>query len=319
MEASKAASLTTRNRVAEWNARYSALFDRFEAELQPGQLGALRFAHLHCIGSAINRAQCTDTSSVPSYTVVVQLAGSSLLSQYGQQAELQTGDIALCDNTTPYSHQMAEHAELVMMRVPSAALREHLPSPEQFCGRRLPSALGTTAVAASLVTSLCRRARTDLPAAVQDRLVRQVLEMVAISFTLTFDALIAPSSAIGGRFAKARRYIEQNLRDPELGPQSIARSLNVSSRYLRMIFAGEKESVSAYILRRRLEEIAQELIDPRWRGRSICEIAFGWGFNSAPHFSRSFRERFAMSPRQYRMRNTGVHGRSGTGSLAAVG
>ena len=35
---------------------------------------------------------------------------------------------------------------------------------------------------------------------------------------------------------------------------------------------------------------------------TICEIAFTWGFNSAPHFSRSFREQYGMPPRDYRAR-----------------
>jgi AraC-like DNA-binding protein len=95
-------------------------------------------------------------------------------------------------------------------------------------------------------------------------------------------------------------FIEQHLRDPELTPSIIADRLKISSRYLRMIFAANSETPSAYILRRRLEECASRLGDPRWRGHSITEIAFSWGFNSAPHFTRSFRDRFDASPRCYR-------------------
>jgi AraC-like DNA-binding protein len=241
-----------------------------------------------------------------------------MLAQYGQRALLQAGDLALCDNSAPHAHTMSERSELILLRIPAAELREHLPAPEHFCGRRLPAAEGMTTVAASLVGNLCRQAQSDLPAAVQECLVRQVLEMIAISFTLAFERLIAPSSVVGGRHAKARLFIEQHLRDPELGPRHIAQAMKVSSRYLRMIFASASESVSSYILRRRLEETARQLADPRWRGRSICEIAFGWGFNSAPHFSRSFRERYGMSPRQYRARHAGLHGHSQADTLAAA-
>src|SRR5690606_23432267 len=117
------------------------------------------------------------------------------------------------------------------------------------------------------------------------------------------------SAVVGGRDARARLFIEQNLSDPDLGPHTIARSLKVSARYLRMIFAREGECISSYVLRRRLEETARQLADPRWRGRSICEIAFQWGFNSAPHFSRSFRSHFGMSPREYRALHAGTHAR----------
>ncbi len=67
-----------------------------------------------------------------------------------------------------------------------------------------------------------------------------------------------------------------------------------------MIFAAHDDSVSAYLLRRRLEETARQIRDPKWRGHTITELAFGWGFNSAAHFARSFRERYGTAPRDYR-------------------
>ncbi len=85
-----------------------------------------------------------------------------------------------------------------------------------------------------------------------------------------------------------------------------------------MIFAGEKDSVSSVYPQRRLEEVAHQLTDTRWRGRSICEIAFDWGFNSAPHFSRSFRERYGLSPREYRARQGSVNGQPKLDTLATA-
>jgi AraC-like DNA-binding protein len=34
--------------------------------------------------------------------------------------------------------------------------------------------------------------------------------------------------------------------------------------------------------------------------RTITEIAFGWGFSDAAHFSRIFRARFGCAPRELR-------------------
>jgi AraC family transcriptional activator of tynA and feaB len=271
--------------------------------IETGELGQLRFARLSCAGSAINRSLAPGDAAIHSYSLILQQSGTGTLSQYGREAHLQPGDMALCDNSEPHSHCIPEQSELILLRIPAGALQTHMPSPEQSCGRRLPGNSGTTSAATALLSSLCRSDRGHLPPAVQENLARQLLELVAISYSLTFGKLISPPSVVGTRYAKARRFIEQHLRDPELGAQKIARSLNVSSRYLRLIFAGEKDSVSAYILRRRLEEIAHQLTDARWRGRSICEIAFDWGFNSAPHFSRSFREHFGLTPREYRTRH----------------
>jgi AraC family transcriptional activator of tynA and feaB len=321
-----------RSRLAAWAAQYGAQFDRsdiltndlarFDAQMRVGKLGALRFAQMACRGSAVDRVLTGDPGEAPlGYTLIVQLEGQGTLSQYGQIAQLNPGDLALCDNHAPHRHHIDEGSSLLLLRVPARALRSHLPSPEQFCGRRLAASSGMTIVATSLARNLCGQANANLPAAVQECLSRQLLETVSLAFSLAFGQLIASSSVVGGRYARARLFIEQNLGDPELGPNSIACALNVSARYLRMIFAREGECISSYVLRRRLEETARQLADPRWRGRSICEIAFTWGFNSAPHFSRSFREHFGIPPREYRARQatTQQDGQAQPDTLAAVG
>lgn len=327
METYKSSTLPSRARVAAWNELYCARLDRaeltpldrerFDAEMQLGALGPLRLARLSCSGGAIDRTSAhVDAGDARTYTVIVQTRGTGTLSQYGHEALLMEGDIALCDNAAPHSHVVGERSELMMLRVPAPVLRQHLPSPEHFCGRRLPANEGMTPMVCSLVGKLNPQVESRLPVTVQERLAHQLLEMLATSYSLVFDATPAPSTVVGGRLAKAKQFIEQQLRDPDLGPGQIAGSLQVSSRYLRMIFAGARESVSSYILRRRLEESARQLSDPRWRARSICEIAFGWGFNSAPHFSRSFRDRYGLSPRQYRARHMGPHGDAGFRAVA---
>jgi AraC family transcriptional regulator, positive regulator of tynA and feaB len=310
----KESGLIARTGAAAWSDLYPAPLDhaglaaaervRQDLELHLGDLGPLRITRLLSGNSTIHRtrARVADTSS-RTYSLVLQIQGSGTLSQYGNEAQLDHGDLALYDNAAPHSHLLGARSEIIVLRVPAQLLREHLPSAEQFCGRRLLATDGITCATTALVSSLCQQLEAGLPDRVQERLARQVVEMVATSYTLAFDALMPASASVGTRHARAKLYIEQNLQDPELGPRSIASCLKVSSRYLRMIFAAANESVSTYILRRRLEECARQLADVRWRNRSICEIAFGWGFNSAPHFSRSFRELYGKTPREYRLQH----------------
>ena len=320
---------TSRSRLTAWASQYSEQFDhselfakdvrQFDADMRVGQLGPLRFAQVACRGSAVDRVPAGDISEACVYTLVVQIAGFGSLSQFGQHSELGPGDIALFESSAPHRHHIGEHSNLLLVRMPAKALRQHLPSAEKFCGRRLAAGAGMTTVTAGLAQNLCAQALSGLPPSVHDCLSRQLLETIALAFTHSFGELIAASSVVGGRYARARLFIEQNLGEPDLGPHTVARALNVSARYLRMIFAREGECISSYVLRRRLEETARQLADPRWRGRSICQIAFTWGFNSAPHFSRSFRERFGMPPRAYRAQNIERDGQEQqSGSLATV-
>lgn len=61
---------------------------------------------------------------------------------------------------------------------------------------------------------------------------------------------------------------------------------------LHKLFRDEAETLGEYIWQARL-------------ARSITEIAFSWGFNISPHFSRVFKERYGLSPRGFRMRALG--------------
>ena len=310
---STATTLSGRPRVSAWNEVYSTRLapqvqfspadrNRFSAALDVGVMGPLRIARMQVDRCSIERTPAS-LASVHGrfYAFVLQVRGHSLFRQYGREVALGPGDFTLCDNAAPHSLQVDEMSEFVMMRVAADVLRSHLPSPEEFCGRLLSGAGGFTHCAASLTTSLLPQLEIALPEEYQNRIARNVLDLMATSYAIAFDGTQPTSALLAGRQAAARRYIEQNLRDPDLSPSSIARGLKLSPRYLRMIFAANQgETVSNYILRRRLEECARQITDPRWQGHTITEIAFGWGFNSAPHFTRSFRERFDASPRDYR-------------------
>jgi AraC-like DNA-binding protein len=74
----------------------------------------------------------------------------------------------------------------------------------------------------------------------------------------------------------------------------------VTTRYLQLLFAQEGDCVSEYIRRERLRACLLDLRNAELERRSITDIAFSWGFNSAAHFSAAFRKEFGLSPRDYR-------------------
>lgn len=311
METYSTAGLPRRARAAAWNALYSqrlahvdfvpANQDGFNAELWLSTLGPLGFARMTSDRTSIARtARHIDRASGRLYSFMLQSRGSGVFAHCGHEAVLHEGDFTLCDSAAPHSYSIEDSAEVVMVRVPADMLRTYLPSPEQFCGRRLSAAQGLTGTAAAMVATLCRQVEMGFDPDYETRVARHLLDVMATTYTMAFDGLVTGSAVVSGRHARVKRYIEENLRDPSLSPCSIAAGLKMSSRYLRMIFSISNETLSAYILRRRLEECARLIRDPAWRGHTITEIAFGWGFNSAAHFARSFRERYDIAPRDYR-------------------
>ncbi|MBT2188226.1 helix-turn-helix domain-containing protein [Sphingobium nicotianae] len=282
---------------------------RDELGISVDDLGPIRFIHLRSGAIGIRRTEGDiNDGDERCFTFLLQIEGTGDFQQYGNQIMLEPGDLSLCDNGAPYSYTADADCAVIMLRVPNTVMRESLPSPHECCGRRLGIGQDLVSTAGAMARSLLEQLRLGLSDECRQRAAQHLLAIISSCYVASFDRLGSRSSVMTGRHWRVRSFIEQNLRDPELSPAMIAAHLKLSSRYLRMIFAANNESISAYVLRRRLEECAARLTDPRWAGHSITEIAFSWGFNSAPHFTRSFREHFDMSPRDYRQRSINSSG-----------
>ena len=91
-------------------------------------------------------------------------------------------------------------------------------------------------------------------------------------------------------------YIDANLRDPRLSPATIAKANAISLRTLHRMFAATDDSVSAVIRTRRLTRCRADLV--RGTDETVSAIAYRWGFRNMSFFSRLFRERYGVSPRE---------------------
>ena len=111
---------------------------------------------------------------------------------------------------------------------------------------------------------------------------------------------------MSARQALVTEFIEARLHDPNLTPGVISSALKISPRYLRKLMAQYGETASSYILRRRLEESSKQLKTLLCRTRTVTDIAFSLGFNSTAHFARVFKEKFGVTPTDYRSMHAGT-------------
>lgn len=121
--------------------------------------------------------------------------------------------------------------------------------------------------------------------------------------TTLLDALDLDLSTEGRRRHRQKRiraYIEARLHEPDLTPQVIAKAYGLSTRALYLLFDGEPGALSGWILNRRLERIYEDLQSLDFASMAISEIALKHGFRNAAHFSRRFRQKFGLSPREAR-------------------
>jgi len=100
------------------------------------------------------------------------------------------------------------------------------------------------------------------------------------------------------RINRVFTYIEENL-DAELSLETVASIANYSPFHFHRIFkAITKETLNAYVLRKRMEKSASVLI--RKQEVSISELSLQYGFNSNSAFTRAFKQFYGISPTAFR-------------------
>jgi AraC family transcriptional activator of tynA and feaB len=103
------------------------------------------------------------------------------------------------------------------------------------------------------------------------------------------------------RINRALELVETAPSDPELDAQTIADDLGINQRRLDQVFLEALDTtVSFQISERRLTFAASSLCDPARAKDSVTNIAFLSGFHDGAHFSRTFKNRFGVSPREFR-------------------
>jgi AraC family transcriptional regulator, positive regulator of tynA and feaB len=224
-------------------------------------------------------------------------AGETSIVTRGREVVVRAGELCLLSSLEPFRKRMsADYREHFMYLPVPVALALGRPVPALPEHRLVAPQTGLGAVLADTMLSLSR-SRGELDRADWDIALGAVFELAAGVFgQRDREQLLAPTRQ--AQRARAIRYIDAHLADPQLSPPMIANALAMSIRYLHLLFE-ETESVGATILAHRLDRCRRAIADLADR-RSISEIAFAWGFNDAAHFSRTFKARFGMSPRQAR-------------------
>ena len=97
-------------------------------------------------------------------------------------------------------------------------------------------------------------------------------------------------------------------RDANLAVSMLANALGVQEKRLREIINGRlgHKNLPSYVNAYRLEEVQLRLADPRNDHLPILTLALDAGFGSIVVFNRAFKERYSMTPTEYRSTRTVV-------------
>ena len=102
------------------------------------------------------------------------------------------------------------------------------------------------------------------------------------------------------RISDVLRFIELHLSDAKLSIATAAKNCGISPRYLSLLLKIHGTPFSTLVWEKRLQAAEQWQASSKTNEASVSEIAYRVGFKSAAHFSRMFKQKFKVSPRQYR-------------------
>lgn len=239
-----------------------------------------------------------ETNSVDSLVFYRVNEGRLCVEQEGRHVVLEAGDSVACVTNRPFVAQCDTPHSVVAIRLPRRLLprRSDL---DRFTGRALNLVGGAGMMVSEFAYDLAREA------AGMDRwTLDRMTGIFADLLDATFDVMAGETPSAKPHKAlvlgRVKAYIRQHLNDPRLRPAHLRENLNLSQRYLNKLFADENTSLAHFIWEERLLRAARTLRQPACDTLSIAAVALDSGFINMSHFSRSFRERFGMSPRDYR-------------------
>src|SRR5690606_10928541 len=239
------------------------------------------------------------------YSLLVAIDGDMMISHHLGMSELKSGEFILMDNLHPRTLFVYNQVSLLIISIPEQVLQRYIPMPQDVEAQKMVIASENGAVKLSLfeqVLSLWEPIKKGLLREFAPVISDNLLSSLALVYSRHF---MLERTRSARRIIQVRQMIEEQLNNPELTVELLAKNLGISSRYLRGLFASS-EKLSHYILRRRLEESANQLGNALHQNVSITSIAFQCGFNNAAHFSRAFKKHFALTPREYRRLNLHV-------------
>ena len=311
MEEFSTARLPQRAKVDYWNRVHSTIFS--DADIVPGNLKgfdarivreAFGTLSLNRITSAPVQIRRTEAHLTPKgygrFHLIQAVSGSFRFCQGGQEILVGKGDFTLSNVSLPSVIRIEHDCTALVMTLPGEFVRRRMPYPERMAGLHMSGRDGLGKMASFMVRCLWDQLQAGPLGEVEQKVAGSLIDVVSAAYTAQYGEDMVGTAVTDVRRIQIRCFIEANLRDPELTPGRVAEVFRISRRYVRMLFAQDGETVSSYILRRRLEECAHQMRDAAWQGRTITEIAFDWGFSSTAHFSRVFKEQYGVSPRQFR-------------------
>jgi len=236
------------------------------------------------------------------FLVTVPVRAEVAFSQCGKDVRCGPGGFFLERSHEPYLFSHAEPADLWVVKVSAAALGGHIRQPDRFCTLPFDARGGGAGLFADMLDLIPRRI-DGMSAELRATVGRQLVELMVLALKDDERTLTAGATSVrAAHLSRIESYIRARLGDRDLDPETIARACRISTRYLHELFRDANQTLGSWIRDRRLEACREALERPA-ANETVAEIAYRWGFSDQAQFSRVFKARFGLPPREFRRRS----------------
>lgn len=272
----------------------------FEARLEIATLGPLTLTRVSegPLRSEATPGKIRRLGDAGCISVGLTLAGTMTVEQRDRVSTQRPGDLVVIEHQ-PTVMTTSPGNQSLYLKMPRERLEDVLGPAHRYAARTVGADLATANLATGYFVELSRMHHQLDPIAAArmgsigvDLIVASIAERMALDLPQPLSGNVLVQ--------RAKAHVEANLGDPTLDPPQLAAAVGVSLRRLEELFHERGQHVSDWIWQRRLEVAADRLTDPAFTNLTIATLAAGCGFTSRVYFTRRFKNRFGLTPSDFR-------------------
>ncbi|WP_080409792.1 AraC family transcriptional regulator [Burkholderia ubonensis] len=293
------------DRIKCWNDHISATLcpsettistpiSEFHAKLTEMNVGFLKIYHWES-----TPAHCTRSAHLarvaPNEDLFLKLItfGQATLHQNHQTQTVCAGDLAIYDGSKPFNWDITDRTKAKILRIPRHLLENRASGLEQMIAQHSPTNWALSSLVGEIFSCASHLYKIS-DFAKLNRATHGIIEIISAALEINLPReRVAAASQIDMR-SRVKKYICDNLDNPQLSVELLAKHFSVSPRTLHRMFAVDKKTLMRWVCEQRLILAHTLLCDGR--ASSVSQAAMESGFNDFSHFSRAFKRYHNVNP-----------------------
>lgn len=266
----------------------------FSVSLKGIQMGALVMSEVHMAGGRYDYSRDLPRVAATGLDLLfVQIitGGSDTRLVGGNEVHSRPGDIFVADLTRTMRTR-AESCSNFSFVLPRSAFGGREAEIDRFHDRHLPSGSVAATVLENHVRSIWSQRHAIRPPDISG-LSAATAGLLGGLLSNDGDRRRDEAGEWSPKYVQICQFIDRNLSDHDLNPDSLARRFHISRAALYRLFA-QSNGVADYIRERRLRRAFRQLTTPGHA--TIATIGFACGFQNPSSFIRAFKLRYGITP-----------------------